>query len=149
MQKSMLFLAVGLALWGCSSQPEPAAEAPAAEAAAPAPASAAEVDEVDVAELKQRLDAGEDIYLLDVRNPEELAEHGMIEGAVNIPIDQLEARMAEVPKDKPIVTYCMRGGRASRAAELLRANGYEQPIESGGITAWKEAGYEVVQPKSE
>ena len=83
------------------------------------------------------------------RNPDELEEHGMIPGAVNIPIDQLEARLAEVPKDKPIVTYCMRGGRASRAAETLRTNGYTEPIEYGGITAWKEAGNEVVQPASE
>ena len=151
MRKSALFLAAGLAIWGCSPASEPAAEstaeAPAAEAPAAPPAT--EVDEVDVAELKQKLDAGQDIYLLDVRNPEEVQEHGMIAGSVNIPIDQLEARIAEVPKDKPIVTYCMKGGRASRAAELLRANGYEQPIESGGITAWKDAGYEVVQPKSE
>ena len=144
MKKFALFLAAGLAIWGCS----PASE-PAAEASAPPPAAAPEVKEMDVAALKQRLDAGEDIYLLDVRNPDELVEHGMIEGSVNIPIDQLEARISEVPKDKPIVTYCMAGGRASRAADLLRASGYDQPIESGGITAWKEAGYEVVQPKPE
>jgi len=73
----------------------------------------------------------------------------MIAGAVNIPIDELESRVAEVPKDKPIVTYCMKGGRASRAAEILREAGYDQPIQYGGITAWKEAGNEVVQPASE
>ena len=147
MKKFVLYLVVALAAWGCSPAAETTADAPppAEPAAAPAP----EVHEVDVAMLKQKLDAGEDIFLLDVRTPAELEEHGMIAGAVNIPIDDLEGRLAEVPKDKPIVTYCMRGGRASRAADLLRSNGYDQPIESGGITAWKEAGYEVVQPKSE
>jgi adenylyltransferase/sulfurtransferase len=150
MKKSLFWLVAALAIWGCSPTAEPAAETAAPEPAAASQAPAAgEVHEVDVAALKQKLDAGEDIYLLDVRNPDELVEHGMIPGAVNIPIDQLEARLSEVPKDKPIVTYCMRGGRASRAAETLRSNGYDQPIESGGITAWKEAGYEVVPPKSE
>jgi adenylyltransferase/sulfurtransferase len=143
----MLWLVISFALWACSPTEEtPAAGEKAPAAAAPA---AAEVPVVDVASLKQRLDAGEDIFLLDVRNPDEIVEHGMIAGSVNIPIDQLEARVSEVPKDKPIVTYCMRGGRADRAAQLLRSKGYDQPIESGGITAWKEAGYEVVQPKSE
>jgi adenylyltransferase/sulfurtransferase len=149
MKKYVLSLVVALAAWGCSPAAEPVAETPPPAEPAAAHETAAEVREVDVAALKQKLDAGEDIYLLDVRNPDELKEHGMIAGAVNIPIDQLEARLSEVPKDKPIVTYCMAGGRASRAAELLRSNGYDQPIESGGITAWKEAGYEVVQPKSE
>jgi len=102
--------------------------------------------EMDVEELAARLEAGEDIYLLDVRNPDELEEHGMIAGAVNIPIGELEARLDEVPKGKTIVTYCMRGGRASRAADLLRDAGYDEPIEFGGITAWKEAGKPVVQP---
>ena len=70
----------------------------------------------------------------------------MIAGAVNIPIDDLEGRIAEVPKDKPIVVYCMRGGRASRGATLLRENGYVEPIEIGGITEWKEKGLPTVQP---
>jgi rhodanese-related sulfurtransferase len=101
---------------------------------------------MDVESVAARLEAGEDIYLLDVRNPDELEEHGMIAGAINIPIDQLQARLSEVPRDKEIVTYCMRGGRASTAADILREAGYTEPIEFGGITAWKEAGKPVVQP---
>jgi adenylyltransferase/sulfurtransferase len=150
MKRAVLSLIVACSVWACSPKSETASETPPpTEPAAAAHETAAEVKEVDVADLKRRLDAGEDIFLLDVRNPDELVEHGMIAGAVNIPIDNLEARLSEVPKDKPIVTYCMRGGRASRAAELLRNHGYDQPIESGGITAWKDAGYEVVQPKTE
>ena len=151
MKKSVLWIVIALAVCGCTPATETESEAPAAEAPAASSHDPVETDatEMDPAALKARLDAGEEVYLLDVRNPDELEEHGMIPGAVNIPIDQLEARLAEVPKDKPIVTYCMRGGRASRAAETLRSNGYEQPIEYGGITAWKEAGNEVVQPASE
>ncbi len=140
-------LAVTLALAACGGSEQtapPAAEAPAQHE----PVEVAQVTQMDPAALKARLDAGEKIFLLDVRNPEELVEHGQIEGAVNIPIDELEARLAEVPKDQPIVTYCMVGGRASRAADTLREAGYDQPIQSGGITAWKEAGLEVVQPET-
>jgi rhodanese-related sulfurtransferase len=141
------FAATALTLGGCSGAGD-MAEAPAASEAASShdPVEAPDATELDVAMLKQRLDAGEKVFLLDVRNPDELVEHGMIEGAVNIPIDQLGDRLSEVPSDVEIVTYCMSGGRASRAAALLRENGYDQPIEFGGITAWKEAGYPVVQP---
>jgi hydroxyacylglutathione hydrolase len=133
-----------LSCWACSGMDqtvESAAAEPAVEShEAPAPV------EMDVEEVAARLAAGEDIYLLDVRNPDELVEHGMIAGAVNIPVGELEARLAEVPAGKTIVTYCMRGGRASRAADILREAGYDEPIEFGGITAWKEAGKPVVQP---
>lgn len=145
-----IVIAVGMALLvGCGGAPETESAEPAAEAEHQTPVEVAEAKEMDPAAVQARIDAGEKLFLLDVRNPDELVEHGQIEGAVNIPIDELEARLAEVPKDTPIVTYCMRGGRASRAAETLREAGYEAPIEFGGITAWKEAGLEVVQPQSE
>ena len=76
-----------------SSEPEPAATAPA------------EPKELDAANVASRLAAGEDIFLLDVRTPEELVQDGVIEGYTHIPIDELEGRLAEVPKDKPIVAY--------------------------------------------
>lgn len=87
---------------GCSTaEPPPeVAEAP------PAPPEArAEPPRFDPDVLAKRLADGEDIFLLDVRTPEELEEHGLIEGAVNIPIDQLEARLAEIPKDRPVAVY--------------------------------------------
>ena len=144
MNRMILAMILAVGSWGCAAT-EPAPEAPTAEAPAEEePAAPAPVEIVEA--VAARLDAGEDLYLLDVRTPEELVEHGMIAGAVNIPIDQLEARLSEVPKDKEIVTYCMRGGRASTAADILREAGYTEPIQYGGITAWKEAGKPVVQP---
>jgi rhodanese-related sulfurtransferase len=137
----LVSFAAGLALMACSSVEAPK---PAAESAAPAAVVA--LQEVDVDQLKQRLDAGENVYLLDVRMPAELAEHGLIKGAVNIPIDELEGRLAEVPKDRPVVAYCMRGGRAERASELLQKAGHEG-VQYGGILAWKEKGYPVVYPE--
>ena len=127
----------------CSS--DPVAE-PAAEAEHQEPVEVAEAKQFDPADLKARIDSGENVYLLDVRRPEELEEHGAIEGYVNIPIDELEARLSEIPKDRKVVVYCMRGGRASRGAELLVKNGHSG-VEFGGITEWKEHGYPVVEPK--
>jgi adenylyltransferase/sulfurtransferase len=128
----------------CSPPAEPEG---AAEGAAHEQTEVAEATELDVDSLKQRLDAGEEVFVLDVRRPEELQQEGLIEGSVNIPIDDLEARLAEVPKDKPLAVYCHMGGRASRAAAVLRENGYTEPIEYGGISAWKEKGYEVAYPE--
>ena len=145
--KSMFlsFVAV-LALAACSPSAPPEA---ATESHEPVAATAAHSEELDVEQLKHQLDAGEDVFLLDVRTPPELVEHGSIAGSVNIPIDDLEGRIAEVPKDRPLVVYCMRGGRASRASELLTEHGYTGVIKYGGITAWKEKGYPVVYPQDE
>ena len=93
-------------------------------------------------ELKEALEKKEGIYLLDVRNPEELVETGVIDGYVNIPLDQLEKRLSEVPKNKVIVTMCMRGNRAGRAAAILEKAGYNV-YGSCGIVPYKEKGYQT------
>jgi phage shock protein E len=55
-------------------------------------------------ELRQREERGERPTLIDVRAPEEFAA-GHLPGAINIPADQLPSRLAEIPRDKPVVTY--------------------------------------------
>lgn len=92
----------GSAAWLSCSGPEatPPETAQSTEAAAPS-----EPTTFDAADLKRRLDAGEDLFLLDVRRRDELETEGAIDGYVHIPIDELEARMSEVPKDKPLVVY--------------------------------------------
>jgi rhodanese-related sulfurtransferase len=97
-------------------------------------------------ELKDALEKKDRIFLLDVRNPEELVESGVIDGYVNIPLDQLEKRLGEVPKNKVIITMCMRGNRAGRAAAILEKAGYEV-YGSCGIVPYKEKGYPVSQVK--
>jgi rhodanese-related sulfurtransferase len=67
----------------------------------------------------------DDTILLDVREPKEIEELGGYEGAINIPITQLENRLGELPKDKTILTACNSGGRAGRAAALLEKNGFK------------------------
>ena len=65
------------------------------------------------------------VLLLDVREPKELEETGTIPDSLHIPLGQLEQRLAEVPKDRLILTACQGGGRASRAAALLEKHGYK------------------------
>jgi rhodanese-related sulfurtransferase len=67
--------------------------------------------------------AGE--FLLDVRDPDELAEFGQLAGAVNIPLAQLRDRLGELPRDRRIVTYCQKGQRGYLAACTLLGSGFE------------------------
>jgi NADPH-dependent 2,4-dienoyl-CoA reductase/sulfur reductase-like enzyme/rhodanese-related sulfurtransferase len=64
-------------------------------------------------------------YLLDVRDPDELAEFGQLAGAVNIPLAQLRDRLGELPHDRRIVTYCQKGQRGYLAACTLLGSGFE------------------------
>jgi len=92
--------------------------------------------------------SGEQAFVLDVRAPEEFVT-GHVPGAVNIPYDQVAARLAEVPKDKDVVLYCRSGRRAGMAAEVLAANGYTRLKHlEGDMAAWIEKGRPVETPKN-
>ena len=74
--------------------------------------------------------------LLDVRSPEEYAR-GHLPGALNIPVQELDRRVAEVgPTDGELVVYCRSGHRSSRAAEILRQHGFSKVHNLGPMTAW-------------
>ncbi|MGF1683614.1 FAD-dependent oxidoreductase [Photobacterium minamisatsumaniensis] len=77
--------------------------------------------------------------LLDVRNPGELKTVGYLEGAINIPVDQLRDRMNELPKDKEIVIYCQVGLRGNVAYRQLVNNGYKARNLIGGYRTYKFA----------
>lgn len=88
------------------------------------------------------LQAGKDpeLLVLDVRSPEEYAA-GHVPGAVNVPYDQVAARLAEIPKDKDVVLYCRSGRRTGIAAEVLESNGYTRLRRlQGDLEAWMKAG---------
>jgi phage shock protein E len=70
--------------------------------------------------------------IVDVRSPEEFRD-GFYPGAVNIPVNEIQRRMAEIPKTKPVVLYCASGGRSGMAAQLLRAAGYPEVLNAGGL----------------
>lgn len=73
--------------------------------------------------------------LLDVRTPAEFAA-GHLEGAINIPVQQLEERVDEIPNGRPLVVYCQSGRRSAKAVELLRAGGHEAIFDLGPMQAW-------------
>ena len=89
---------------------------------------------VHVAELVSRITSGADFTLLDVRTPEEAAG-GLLPGARHIPLDRLPGRLAEVPRDKPVTTFCGSGARAIIAASLLKSAGFAQVEDSLGSMA--------------
>lgn len=76
-------------------------------------------------------------FLLDVRNPGELTNIGAISGAVNIPVDQLRQRLAELPKDKEILITCQVGLRGHVAYRLLANNGFKARNLSGGFKTFQ------------
>ena len=61
--------------------------------------------EIKTDDLKQKYDRGEKLFYLDVREPKELEELGTLKGFVNIPLSQVESRLSEIPKDRPVVVY--------------------------------------------
>jgi hydroxyacylglutathione hydrolase len=101
-------------------------------------------DDVDVATVEAvRQNPG--VYLLDVREPDEYAA-GHIPGITLIPMGEVAARLAELPRDKEIVVTCRTGNRSSQVADLLREQGFTNVHNmTGGIVAWEEAGYPVEQ----
>lgn len=85
----------------------------------------------------KRLVAAGGLNLLDVRTPQETAG-GVVPGAQLIPIDQLEERLEELPRDgKPLLVYCAAGGRSAAACEFLSTQGFGELINlDGGMSAW-------------
>lgn len=80
-----------------------------------------------------------DVQLVDVRYDDEWRA-GRIEGAVNIPEDDLPDRVDELDRFRPVVTVCRAGTRSAEAAEWLRGQGFQAESLDGGMLAWKWAG---------
>ncbi|HMD44844.1 MAG TPA: rhodanese-like domain-containing protein [Acidimicrobiales bacterium] len=93
--------------------------------------------DVTADELRRRLDAGETLFLLDVREPEEVAEWAF-PGATNIPLGALAGRLDELPTDVPVVAICHAGIRSASAANALDAAGWTAENLAGGVIAWTE-----------
>ena len=94
---------------------------------------------MEVKQLKQRLDSGEHVQLLDVREPHEVAV-SRIPSSVHIPLAAVVARMAELDPERELIVHCKLGGRSARAIEALRAAGYRGRMTNleGGIKAWAD-----------
>lgn len=95
-----------------------------------------EIATITVEQLRERLQAGETLHLIDVREPEEVA-HGMIEGAVHIPLGQVPERLDEIPRNEEVIFICRSGYRSSQACQYLESLGFQGPTNLvGGMLAW-------------
>ena len=92
--------------------------------------------EITSVELKQRLDRGDKLTLIDVREPNEY-QICRIPGTSLIPLGEIPRRYAELNKDEEIVVHCKMGGRSAKAADFLRQNGFNRVLNlKGGILDW-------------
>ena len=102
---------------------------------------------LEIPQLKQRLDAGEDILVLDVRTPNDfVGEQGHIGLATNIPVEELASRLTEISdyQERPVVTICRTDRKSATAAQILAQNGFaDVHVARMGMTAWNEQGYEI------
>ena len=100
-----------------------------------------------VAELRRRLEAGEDVLVLDVRSAEDFeGEQGHIPGAVNIPLEVLPAQLARLADrlEKPVAIVCRTDRRSARAAQILARQGFRDVhVVRQGMTDWNAHGYPV------
>ena len=99
--------------------------------------AASAFEEITPPEVKRKLDAGEDIFILDVRQPEEYAE-GYVPTAYLIPLGEVGQRLDEIPRDKTVIVVCRSGGRSAKASQQLNDNGFGDVYNmTGGTLDWQ------------
>jgi len=107
----------------------------------PQPPAATEnkMEEITATELKHRLDRGDDIQIIDVREPHEY-EIALIPGSRLIPLGQVLDRVSEIDAGRETVVHCKMGGRSAKAIETLQRAGFTGRLTNlkGGITAWSD-----------
>jgi molybdopterin/thiamine biosynthesis adenylyltransferase/rhodanese-related sulfurtransferase len=105
---------------------------------APAPAAADAAGETTVEELKRRIDRGENVFILDVRNPEEY-QICRLPGSTLLPLPELPKRFGELDAAKEMVVHCKSGMRSAKAIQFLKAQGFRNLKNlKGGILAWAD-----------
>jgi molybdopterin/thiamine biosynthesis adenylyltransferase/rhodanese-related sulfurtransferase len=93
--------------------------------------------EITAAELSSRLSKGDDVYVLDVREPYEW-QAGHLTEAMHMPLQQVPKRIAELPRDRDVVVLCRMGSRSAHAQQFLIQSGFERVRNlSGGMQAWQ------------
>lgn len=97
------------------------------------------MQEITATELKKRMDAGDRLQLIDVRQPDENA-FAKIEGAKLIPLGEIAQRMSEIDENRETILHCKAGGRSAQAIEILQRAGFTGELKNlkGGITAWSD-----------
>jgi adenylyltransferase/sulfurtransferase len=108
------------------------------EAPAHPAATGGTMNEITAEELKRRLDRGEDVFILDVRNPPEF-QICRIPGSTLLPLPELPQRVGELDRGRELVVHCKSGMRSAKAIDFLRQQGFTKLTNlKGGILAWAE-----------
>ena len=97
------------------------------------------MEEITATELKQRLDNGDDIQIIDVREDNEYA-FNQIPNSKHIPLGQIVNRMDEIDPSRETVVHCKMGGRSARAIDAMQRSGYQGKLINlkGGILGWSD-----------
>lgn len=93
--------------------------------------------EITPQELSKRLKNGEQVLMLDVREPDEWGA-GHVRGAKHIPLGQVLERLNELNADEELVVICRSGNRSGLACELLQEKGFNVVNMTGGLLAWED-----------
>jgi rhodanese-related sulfurtransferase len=101
------------------------------------------INEIDSESLHGRIASGEDVLLVDIRTPAEIAQ-GAIPDAMPLPMHLIPIRISELPKDRDVVLYCRSGARSYQACAYMMQQGYDRVLNlRGGIIAWARHGYPI------
>jgi rhodanese-related sulfurtransferase len=147
MQRFLVALIVTLAAAIAFAQPmhNPGTQAMAAFIAEASQAAWLQIAPVEAFDFIEQVEP----FILDVRRPDELANDGFVEGAVNIPLAQLDGRIAELPQDldAPMLVYCAVGIRGNFGLVYLKMLGYTNVRNiRGGFGGWTAEGLPVIAP---
>ena len=91
------------------------------------------IREIDSAELRERLSAGEGVHLLDIRSDAEVV-HGVLPHARHLPMHLLPLKIGEFPPDQDVILYCRSGNRSGQAERALRAQGFVAVSNAGSLS---------------
>jgi rhodanese-related sulfurtransferase len=105
------------------------------------------IKSISASQLQEAIDRGERFQLIDVRSAEEYAS-GHVPCAVNLPMEQVEARLDDLHQHDPLVLICQSGNRAEITGGLLAPHRNDLVLLEGGTTAWESAGRPVVATRS-
>ncbi|MDH5366074.1 MAG: FAD-dependent oxidoreductase [Cyclobacteriaceae bacterium] len=104
------------------------------------------IEDISVQNLKRIIKEGQKIQLVDVRNEDEVEKEGVIEDAINIPLENLRNGLESLNTSLPTIVYCARGLRGYVASTILSNNGFQKVINlGGGFKGWQAQGMKVVE----
>lgn len=98
------------------------------------------IPEITPSELKDAMDASQNLVLVDVREYFEKAISDLPEvGQLRIPMSEIPGRLHQIPRETRVVMYCRSGARSARVTQFLQAQGWEDVVNlKGGVLAWRE-----------